>query len=183
MYCFDSLATTNEEHYRNYWNETGSTEIIEKAIMKIPTTQNIEELIKYGETNLICEASFRIENLETDESSLMLLLLQSGYITSFEKNICKIPNYEIQYCFFGDFIKAWLKKYIPDYSIPFDLANIENTKKYGDEFKNKFLQKMIYEDYNESFFKLWWLFHLFLNAVKNLSIKFILQSKQLKNQK
>lgn len=89
MYCFDSLATTNEEHYHNYWNETGSTEIIEKAIMKIPTTQNIEELIKYGETNLICEASFRIENLETDESSLMLLLLQSGYITSFEKNIAR----------------------------------------------------------------------------------------------
>lgn len=153
MHCFDSLSTGESEPYRQYWIETGSTELIEKAITINPNTDKIEELIKYGETQIDLGASFEFEDIESNESSFLLFLLHSGYITRFKVGIGKIPNYEVQSYFFKNLIPAWLKKRIPGYSINFNLASFEDVQKYGAEFEDKFLENLIFKKYSELFFQ------------------------------
>lgn len=139
--------------YSQYWIETGSTKLIEDAIEKIPTTERIEELIKYGETIFNYEAGFNLEDIKTDENSLILLLLHFGYVTNSKDCICKIPNYEVSSYFFSVFVKAWLKRHIPESNLSFILTSFEEIQKYGYEFQDEILNKMVYGKYSESFFE------------------------------
>ncbi|OMJ65470.1 hypothetical protein SteCoe_38156 [Stentor coeruleus] len=147
MNCFHSLSIDSDNPYKQYWIETGSTKLIEEAITNLPFTDKIEELIKYGETEVNYETYFRFENIETNEESLIILLLHSGYITKSKNGFYRIPNYEVQSYFFEHFITALLKKRIPKSSIPLILIDFEDTQKYVDKFQKEFLNKLVYGKY------------------------------------
>jgi hypothetical protein len=53
MYCFDSLHKSKDSHYCQYWINSGSTKLIEDAILAVPTISKFEELIINGKRNLI----------------------------------------------------------------------------------------------------------------------------------
>ncbi|OMJ65286.1 hypothetical protein SteCoe_38591 [Stentor coeruleus] len=81
IHCLFFIEFNSARPYKQYWIETGSTELIEEAITNVRTTDKIEELIKYGETEVNYEVPFTFEDIKTNEESLMLLLLHTGYIT------------------------------------------------------------------------------------------------------
>ncbi|OMJ94919.1 hypothetical protein SteCoe_1778 [Stentor coeruleus] len=153
IHCFYRINGDSDIPYRQHWIETGSTEIIEEAIINLPTTDKTEELIKYGETEVNYEVPFTFEDIKTNEESLMLLLLHTGYITKSKNSFCRIPNYEIQSYFFYKFVTSWLERCIPQLNIPLILINFEDTQNYVDEFQNEFLDRLVYGKYSESYFQ------------------------------
>ncbi|OMJ74222.1 hypothetical protein SteCoe_26912 [Stentor coeruleus] len=149
MNCFHKISINLPDPYKQHWIETDSTKLIEEAIINVPTTDKIEELIKYGETEVDYKAPFTFEDIKTNEKSLILLLLHSGYTTISKNGFCRIPNYEVQSYFFYNFVTTWLERRIPQSSIPLILINFEDTKKYVDEF----LDRLVYGKYPESYFQ------------------------------
>lgn len=153
MNCFDALNNNIENPYQRYWVISSSNELIKEAILKVPTTKKIEELIIYGQTEFNYDDSFLLEEINTNERSFLTLLLHSGYITNIKNNIYKIPNLEVKSYFFDKILPSLLDKHYPNQESNLLLTTFESVQEYGKAFQQKIIDKNIHLNYYEFFFQ------------------------------
>ena len=133
MNCFDLLYKGKDPPYKEHWIETGSTKLVEQALMEIPTIDKIEQLIMDGKTEFVYSESFTFESIKTSEDALLSLLLNSGYITLDKNNIYKIPNNEVK-LYFNSIMHLFLeKRYKKDGTLL--VTSFENAEAYGKAFQ------------------------------------------------
>ncbi|OMJ73247.1 hypothetical protein SteCoe_28126 [Stentor coeruleus] len=154
MHCLNALNQNMDDPYSYYWIDSGSTKIIEDAIMEIPEIKKIEDLMMNGQVEFKYNNAFTFSSIKTNEEDLLSLLLNAGYITNFENSIYKIPNQEVNFYIFKNLFPIWLKKRYPESNIKLLLTNFENIPQYGKAFQNEFLDKKGYENHSESYFKI-----------------------------
>ena len=68
--------------FKAYWVKTGSTELIETALMLDSTQNEIQSLIEGNSVNMVADTKMVFSDITTSPNALYNLLLFSGYLTA-----------------------------------------------------------------------------------------------------
>lgn len=140
MNCLFTLNNKVDIPFSNYWNVSGSAELIKEALKSIRSTEKISNLLEGGCVDFNCEDNFRIQDIKHNEDSLLSFMAYSGYLTKKERDIYqeaykgitnRIPNNEILPLFYDTFLPIWIKRFqqIPNF-YEMGYINIENCQGY-----------------------------------------------------
>jgi hypothetical protein len=134
---FSVLKTFGHLDFSYYWFATGTPTFLTK-IMK-NTGFDIQTL-----ENAVTISTKSIMDYRADNSSLIPLLYQSGYLTikdfseRYDDFILGFPNEEVKYGFYSELLPTFLSK--PDYADTFSASHFTRTLESGDT--EKFMQTL-----------------------------------------